>query len=450
MSTAENKRQMDTVSSSPPPFADPRELTGDPADFVKQYLKLGPIFQVPRYGPPLIVLAGPEANAFISHNGGKLLSSTGFWKDFDHELGAVKPAHEGEAHRRRRAILGHGYSRGVVTNRIPFMVEIARQLMQSWQPGQNIAVVSSMQRIVAEQLSRLLVHYSPGDYVEDFVTFLYTAIIATLDKSQHESALANPAYQKARERVKELGRAIIAAHRDDSQSHTHEPDLMDEVLAAATKDPGEFADGDLVVAALGPLIAGVDTVANSCGFMIYALLKQADIFQRVLAEIDQAFAQGPLTWEVVRNMHDLRNAAMETMRLYPVAGGHLCTAAHPFTFEGYQVKQGEDVYVAMTVSHFLPELFPDPETFDIDRYTEPRNEHRKRGAFAPFGLGEHACLGSGIAELQLMVILATLLHDFQIQLLTPDAELKMVMEPTPSPGHAFQVHIASRREHPGG
>ena len=53
----------------------------------------------------------------------------------------------------------------------------------------------------------------------------------------------------------------------------------------------------------------------------------------------------------------------------------------------------------MTVPHFLPEFFPEPEEFDIDRYHAPRNERRLDGAYAPFGLGDHTCLGAGIAEI---------------------------------------------------
>src|SRR5260221_2053373 len=48
--------------------------------------------------------------------------------------------------------------------------------------------------------------------------------------------------------------------------------------------------------------------------------------------------------------------------------------------------------------------------FDLDRFRPPRNEHRKPGAYAPFGLGDHTCLGAGIAEVQLMTTMATLLR----------------------------------------
>ena len=58
------------------------------------------------------------------------------------------------------------------------------------------------------------------------------------------------------------------------------------------------------------------------------------------------------------------------------------------------------VIVGNTAAHHLPQYFPHPERFDIDRYLPGRAEHKQRGAFEPFGLGTHRCLGSNFAEAQ--------------------------------------------------
>jgi cytochrome P450 len=99
----------------------------------------------------------------------------------------------------------------------------------------------------------------------------------------------------------------------------------------------------------------------------------------------------------------------------------------------------------MTVPHFLPELYPEPEKFDIDRFSHPRNEHRQRGAYAPFGLGDHTCLGAGITEIQLMVTMATIFHDYQFEIDPPTYTLKIEHEPTPAPSKDFQVKVVARR-----
>jgi cytochrome P450 len=88
-------------------------------------------------------------------------------------------------------------------------------------------------------------------------------------------------------------------------------------------------------------------------------------------------------------MPDLQGAMMETLRRYPVAGGHRARVARPLTLADYCLEQGLDVEIAMTVPHFLEELFPNLMQFDLDRFRPPRNEHRKAGAYTPFGLGDY-------------------------------------------------------------
>ena len=135
---------------------------------------------------------------------------------------------------------------------------------------------------------------------------------------------------------------------------------------------------------------------------------------------------------------------METLRRYPVAGGHRARVARPLTLAGYRLVPGDDVEVAMTVPHFLSELYPNPMLFNLDRFRPPRNEHRKPGAYAPFGLGDHTCLGAGIAEVQMMVTMATLLSGYTFQFDPLDYLLVIEHHPTPVPGNHFQVKVAER------
>jgi cytochrome P450 len=435
-----------------PPLVDPRALGETSRVFVECYRQLGPIFRLPRPAKPLTVLAGPEANTFLARYEDEFFTTREFWQDFDTSMGiggtgGMSQARDGAANRQRRARSSRSYSRARVLDQLPRMIEITHEYTRTWQPGQSITVLPAMQRVVAEQLGQLLVRYSPGDYLPDFITYLNTNITTSLPgmDTQARAALSSPEYLRAKERVYELGRMILEAHLA-APAPNGKPDLVDDVLADVAKHPERYPKASLSHAGLGPLLAGLDTVANSCSFMIYALLKYPEAQKRVVTEVDNVFAQGLLTWETLKTMQALHGAAMETLRLYPVAGGHTTRVAKPLTFAGYRLEPGEDVFVAMTVPHFLAEFFPEPEQFDIDRFSDPRNEHRKPGAYAPFGLGEHTCLGVGIAEIQLMVIIATLLHTYQLELDPPDYELTIEHDPTPTPGKHFRVKIVAERQ----
>src|SRR5205807_8073115 len=98
-----------------------------------------------------------------------------------------------------------------------------------------------------------------------------------------------PSYRRARRRYLQLGHEIIAEHRATTRE---KPDLIDDILAASQQS--QFKDllgneAQCNFAALGPFVAGLDTVANECAFMLYALLQHSDILHQCIEEADHLF-----------------------------------------------------------------------------------------------------------------------------------------------------------------
>src|SRR6266446_7983041 len=168
------------VTDTPlPPLADAQDVDNATDPFLELYHKLGPIYRLARQDEkPLVVLAGAEANAFTSRYGDEFFVSAELWKEFNNTLGGIAGGmttiRDGEANRKRRAKTGRDYSRIKVLDQLPRMIEIINQYAQ-WQPGQIIDILPAMQRIVAEQLGQLLINYSMGEYLEDFVIYLSTS-----------------------------------------------------------------------------------------------------------------------------------------------------------------------------------------------------------------------------------------------------------------------------------
>jgi cytochrome P450 len=438
-------------SSAPlPPLADLPGVAQEEQPLVALYRAYGPVFRLPQPEQgPQIILAGPEVNVFLARHEDAFFTTREQWEQFDtmisQQRSGMTEARDGEANRKRRAQSSRYWSRARILDQIPQMIEITHVWTQEWQPGSSIAVHASMRRLVAEQLGRLLLGVSPGEYLDEFVTYLNTTIVNTLRVGARTlDPLDSPAYQRAVERVNEFSRKAYEAHLLYPQPNG-KPDMIDEAIQETAQYPEPYGRAILEHVALGPMLAGLDTVANSLSFMIYALLANPGALQRVQAEVDAAWTHGPLTWEKLKQMPDLHGAMMETLRRYPVAGGHRARVARPLTLAGYRLEPGNDVEVAMTVPHFLEELYPHPMQFDLDRFRAPRNEHRKPGAYAPFGLGDHTCLGAGIAEVQLMVTMATLLNRYTLQFDPPDYHLVIEEHPTPVPGNNFQVKVVERR-----
>src|SRR6266571_3980174 len=357
-----------------PPLADYSRVTQEEQPLVSLYRTYGPVFRLPRPGQaPRIILAGPEINVFIARHEDEFFTTGEQWEQFDAMI-SQKPksgmieARDGEANRRRRAQSSRHWSRARILDQIPQMIEITHQWTRDWQPGSSIAVHASMRRLVAEQLGRLLLGVSPGEYLDDFVTYLNTTIVNTLRVGNKSGdRFDSPAYQRAVERVNEFGRLAYEAHLRHPQPNG-KPDMIDDAMRETAQYPEAYRRAILEHIALGPMLAGIDTVANSLSFMLYALLAHPEALQRVQAEVDAVRSQEMLSWEQLKQMPDLQGAMMETLRRYPVAGGHRARVARPLTLAGYRLEPGQDVEVAMTVPHFLEEVYPSPLQFDPPDY----------------------------------------------------------------------------------
>jgi cytochrome P450 len=118
---------------------------------------------------------------------------------------------------------------------------------------------------------------------------------------------------------------------------------------------------------------------------------------------------------------------METLRMHPAAFILPRYVKNPFDFAGYRVESEQLIYIALGISHFLPQFYPEPYAFDVERYSPLRQEHKQPGAFAPFSFGEHTCTGARLAEIQMMLIVATLLHIANPQIDPPNYTLKTTL-----------------------
>ena len=424
---------------------------GVPAFLTKMYRAYGPIFRIRMVGREFTVMAGVDANLFMAKDGDAHLSSRDAWADFVGEYGATVSVmkEDGELHARLRKLMKRGYSRSAIAPHLDRIVAIARDELRAWPEGKAVSVTDAMKPIITEQLGQVLAGRSPRAHLDDLRRFLGSALAMFVARSRPPVMRHLPGYRRARARVMALGREVLESHRTKGPPANPEArDLIDDLLAAVAEEPTLLAPEDLLHATLGPFIAGLDTVASASSFLLYALAAHPEVMARARAEADALFAATAgraIALDDLKLLKTLTAAAMESLRMYPIAPAAVRTAASDFSFGGHRVARGTNLLIATSVTHFLEELHPAPHAFDIDRYAPPRNEHRIAGAYAPFGAGAHICLGAGLAESQLVLTVATLLHEAELTLDPPDYQLRVIAWPATAPDRRFRLRVRRRR-----
>lgn len=112
----------------------------------------------------------------------------------------------------------------------------------------------------------------------------------------------------------------------------------------------------------------------------------------------------------------------ETLRMFPAAIKLDRIASEDFEFEGMKIEKDQMVVVPLWALHYDPDLYPEPDVFDPERFNEENKQKRDSNAYLPFGNGPRNCLGMRFALLEIKLSLANILNKFRFETCekTPD------------------------------
>lgn len=404
--------------------------------FVDTYRELGPAYRVRALNQAFVILAGERANRLLLERGDEVFSSEESFGGLNREFGMRVHVLRGRPHRHLRKVLATGLSRDLLAARWDEVVAESERRFDEWGGQRDLPVVDRFQRLAAAQLSIALTGAGSAARFETLRKAFELVLDVTIAGKWPAATLRWPGYRRARAEILAFARAALEERR--AVSRTGGPrDLLDRALDAVDENGDPYPMDVRAGMALQGYFAGINTLAYLYSFMLHALLRHPGVLARVTAEADD----GPLTFERLRHLPALQGLALETLRVHPPAPGSARTVIKDFDFEGYRIEAGRRVLVATCVPHQLPEHFPDPERFDIDRDFAAA---RKASVYAPFSVGSHTCLGAGMTEVLSVATMALLLRRLTVAPARPGRPLRITATPGPNPGKRFTVTAAAR------
>jgi cytochrome P450 len=184
-------------------------------------------------------------------------------------------------------------------------------------------------------------------------------------------------------------------------------DILSLLIVARFEDGGAMSDRELRDQLVTLLLAGHETTATGLAWTFDLLLRHPAALTRLTAEVDA----GEDSY--------LRAVVSESLRLRPVvplAGRRL---ASELRGGGLSLPSGTDVTPAIWLTHTRADLYPEPFAFRPERFLE--NPPGGYG-WIPFGGGVRRCLGASFAELEMRVVLETVLRRSALQPVSRRAE----------------------------
>jgi cytochrome P450 len=219
-------------------------------------------------------------------------------------------------------------------------------------------------------------------------------------------------------------------------------DLFSQLCRATHEDGALLSTQDIVDHMSFLMMAAHDTLTSSLTSFVAALAAHPEWQQKLRDEVSTlgVAAGQPTTFDHLEAMPLSEMAFREAMRMKPPVPSIPRRATRDFSFKGYAIPVGTLLSINPLFTHHMPEIWPDPETFDPMRFTDEAQRARHRFAWVPFGGGAHMCLGLHFAYMQAKCFARHFLQNLRVSLepgYTPDWQ----MWPIPKPRDGLRVTL---------
>lgn len=211
--------------------------------------------------------------------------------------------------------------------------------------------------------------------------------------------------------------AALITQRRASGTSAGGTDMLDRMLNSGALDDTNIANQILTL-----LVAGSETSANAISFTLHYLARHPDVADQVRAEIEQQWsgrALPDINFDDIAHLRTLRRVVDETLRLWPVAPGYFRQAKADTTIDSgrYTFKKGDWVFVLLLAAHRDTAVWgPDAAEFNPDRFLSENLRSLPAGRiYKPFGTGERACIGRQFALHEIMLTVAAVMRQFDIE-----------------------------------
>lgn len=152
---------------------------------------------------------------------------------------------------------------------------------------------------------------------------------------------------------------------------------------------------------MGGMFGGSGTTANTFVFLLWACLSRPNVVRNLKTELRETFPAPDIVpdYQSCANLPYLQAVISETLRLYPTIIATLPRSARDdVVVAGFNVPKGTIVGTQNYTIHRDPIAFPDPETFEPERWLRDQGQKEKqeqamKDAWTPFSVGSRKCVG---------------------------------------------------------
>jgi cytochrome P450 family 110 len=357
---------------------------------------------------------------------------------------------DGERHQRQRQLLMPPFHGERMRAYSQLIAQITEEIAQTWQEGTTFSLRPQMQEISLRVILQAVFGLHEGQRYDELkqrlTTFLeattspFGSVMAFFPLLQKDLGAWSPGgrFIRRKQKIDDLLYGEIRDRR--AQQDPSRTDILSMLLAARDEEGQPMTEVELRDELITLLLAGHETTATALTWAVYWIGQNLTVKEKLLAELT-AWSQNPDLSTIARLPY-LNAVCAETLRLYPVA-----VIVSPrivkqrFSASDYSFGAGTMLAPCIYLTHQRKDLYPEPRQFRPERFLERQFAPSE---YFPFGGSNRRCIGAAFAMMEMKLVLATLLTQFQFANMDKHPVQPTRRGVTMAPAGGVQVMITKR------
>ncbi|WP_254174434.1 cytochrome P450 [Planktothrix pseudagardhii] len=361
---------------------------------------------------------------------------------------------EGDRHKRERKLLMPSFHGERMRDYGELITDITQKVIDQLSEGQPFIARETMQEISLDVILRVVFGVYTGERYSQLKQLL-SGMLDVFKSPLSSSFLFFPILQKdlgawspwgyflkQRQKIDELLYAEIRERRENPDESRK--DMLNLMIAARDEDGNPMTDQELRDELLTFLFAGHETTATAMSWALYWIHCQPEVHEKLRSELTNL----PLNADGmdIFRLPYLTAVCQETLRIYPVAMLTFArTNKESVDLMGYQLPPKTQVVGCIYLTHRREDLYPQADQFKPERFLERKFSPYE---FLPFGGGSRLCLGMALAQYEMKLVLATILLNYELNLLEKQPVKAVRRGVTLAPKGGIKMQLLNKRSQP--
>ncbi|KAJ4249831.1 hypothetical protein NW762_012174 [Fusarium torreyae] len=254
----------------------------------------------------------------------------------------------------------------------------------------------------------------------------------------------NPVMKGFLETTEEARKVVRATVRDIDEGIRPKVITLFHTILSPDNPNGPASINHMADEAWAITAAASETTGNALTVIAYKVLKDPAVYAKLHAELEGAFPNpDDMTYTELEKLPYLNAVIKEGFRLSYGILHHLPRVVPQggATFNGYFLPEGTVIGMSSWTMHRLPDVFPDPDKYDPERWMDPDRARHLEKYLTTFSRGNRSCIGKYLAYCEVYVTVGQIFRRFDDLRILDTTDKDMVYEDYFAPCHAVDANV---------